>query len=268
MGPRHNRCGAQGAIVPRLAAEAEVAITIPTSAALLDAWAAGASSAPIDQAPSLLSALGVLAPDMSIGSLIVGQCDAALYRLRRELFGDQVEVIATCAQCGSEADVEFSISEIEPLLPEPAQTESTLATHGLWVRYRLARNEDLSAAGASGCDPLAELMRRCIISAVDGDGEPVSVADLPNEIGEALVDSMAAADPAASVEFALDCSTCEATWIDEVDIRAILWSDLTDWVGRILTDVHSLASEYGWSESEIIALPTWRRRWYTEAVGR
>ena len=47
----------------------------------------------------------------------------------------------------------------------------------------------------------------------------------------------------------------------------MVWSDLTDWVGRTLTEVHQLARAYGWSEAEILAMSGWRRRWYLEAAG-
>ena len=60
---------------------------------------------------------------------------------------------------------------------------------------------------------------------------------------------------------------CGSEWVDELDIRTVVWSDLTEWVGRTLTEVHQLAQAYGWSEAEILAMSGWRRRWYLEALG-
>jgi hypothetical protein len=46
-----------------------------------------------------------------------------------------------------------------------------------------------------------------------------------------------------------------------------LWNELDDWAARILSQVHILASNYGWSESEIVALSPQRRQYYQDLIG-
>jgi len=241
-----------------------------TAAALLAAWETGAVEAPVDQAPSLLRTLELLAPGVSVEQLAVGDCDASLYRLRRELFGDLVEAVAICAQCGEEVELEVSISELEQGLTAPEAPPPALELDGYTISYRLPLNEDLSALAARGAQDdaagVAELIRRCVVSVRGPDGAAVPPGSLRTDVGGALADAMAASDPGASVELAVTCP-CGHAWVDELDIRLILWTDLTDWVGRTLTEVHHLAGSYGWSEAEILTLPAWRRRWYLEAVG-
>ena len=77
---------------------------------------------------------------------------------------------------------------------------------------------------------------------------------------------MAEGDPGAQVELEVRCP-CGDSWVDELDIRSVVWADLTDWVGRTLGEVQQLAMAYGWSESDILAMAPWRRRWYLEAAG-
>jgi hypothetical protein len=237
----------------------------PSAAALLKAWERGVSLASIDRAPSLLSTLGFLAPGAAIGSLTVGQCDGALYRLRRQLFGDRVDAVATCPACTTDVDVEFSVSALEPILSGPGSARGHISTGGFDIMYRLPLNEDLSAIASEGDGALGALMRRCILSARDPAGAEVPTADLPAELGESIAAGMADDDPLASVEFVITCP-CGETWVDEIDIRHILWADLTDWIGRVLADVHEVASQYGWSEADILAMPAWRRHWYVEAI--
>lgn len=239
----------------------------PTPAALLTAWEAGAVEAPVDRAPSLLRSLGRLATGASVARMTVGQCDLSLFGLRRELFGDRFEAVATCPRCSTEVELELSIAALEQGLRAASPRPTTFDRDGLRVDYRLPLNEDLSSlAGLDEADAIAELLWRCVLDASDSDGDPLEPAQLPAAIGDAVLEAMADSDPGASVELAVTCP-CGHGWSDELDIRTIVWSDLTDWLGRTLAEVHHLAHEYGWSEAEILAIPPWRRRWYLEAAG-
>ena len=39
-----------------------------------------------------------------------------------------------------------------------------------------------------------------------------------------------------------------------LDITAYLWSEVEDWAKRLLIEIHTLASAYGWREAELLAL--------------
>jgi hypothetical protein len=77
---------------------------------------------------------------------------------------------------------------------------------------------------------------------------------------------MAAADPRADVELALACPACAHEWTAAFDAAAFLWSELDAWTRRTLHDVHTLATAYGWTEAEVLALGR-RRHVYLELVG-
>lgn len=240
---------------------------VPTAAVLLTAWEAGAAEAPVDRSPSLLRSLGLLPPGSAIERLTVGQCDVSLLGLRRELFGDRLEAVATCPECNTEVELEVSISALEDGLRAVERRPAELQQDGFAVSYRLPLNEDLSAlARQADVDGITELLSRCVLDAHGPHGDAVPAGELPEVVGEAVLGAMADSDPGASVELAVTC-ICGHEWLDELDIRTIVWADLTDWVGRTLAAVHALARYYGWSETEILSMPAWRRRWYMEAAG-
>jgi hypothetical protein len=78
---------------------------------------------------------------------------------------------------------------------------------------------------------------------------------------------MADADPQADVRLALDCPACGHNFLAAFDVAAYLWSEVNAWAYRLLGEVHSLASAYGWREEDILAMSPWRRRVYLEMVG-
>jgi hypothetical protein len=51
------------------------------------------------------------------------------------------------------------------------------------------------------------------------------------------------------------------------DIVTFLWREIENLAGHLLRDVHTLASAYGWRESDILALSAARRDFYLAALG-
>jgi hypothetical protein len=238
-----------------------------TAATLLRAWESGAAAAPLDRAPSLLHSLGAVAASVPTDELTVGQCDARLFELRRAIFGELLEVVATCSECHNDVELTVALSDLQPPVREGPAAPLTVEADGYTLRCRIPRNDDLRALAARGGQvTLRDLLERCALEATSPEGLPVEPDRLPEAAAEAAVVALAEADPGAQTALRVRCP-CGSEWVDELDIRSIVWSDLTDWVGRILTEVHQLARSYGWSEAEILTMSGWRRRWYLEAAG-
>ena len=51
------------------------------------------------------------------------------------------------------------------------------------------------------------------------------------------------------------------------DIATVLWTELAGLARSLIEEVDALASAYGWSEREILALSGRRRRAYLELAG-
>jgi hypothetical protein len=78
---------------------------------------------------------------------------------------------------------------------------------------------------------------------------------------------MVEADPQGDTEFELTCPACGYRWMILFDIESFFWSELSGWAHRVLTDVHTLASAYGWREADILRLGPWRRQFYLGLIG-
>jgi hypothetical protein len=52
------------------------------------------------------------------------------------------------------------------------------------------------------------------------------------------------------------------------DIVPYLWTEINAWAMRLLREIHSLATAYGWREADILAMSAVRRHWYLEMIGR
>ncbi|WP_255954114.1 hypothetical protein [Streptomyces odontomachi] len=126
-------------------------------------------------------------------------------------------------------------------------------------------------AGGGGATAAEEarfaLLRRCVVT-VRQDGVPrdvgTAVRALPDRVRQALSEAAATADPGADVTFGVNCPACGEATRAELDIATYLWTELDAWARDLLLDVHLLASAYGWTEPEILALSPLRRRYYLE----
>jgi hypothetical protein len=78
---------------------------------------------------------------------------------------------------------------------------------------------------------------------------------------------LAEADPLADVQLAVSCPSCGTRQQVSFDILSFFWTEIEAWAWRILREVHTLASAYGWHEHDILALSPRRRQSYLEMVG-
>jgi hypothetical protein len=239
----------------------------PSAPTLLRAWESGAALAPFDRVLSLLPVLDAVPAGLRAGELTVGQCDALLFELRRALFGETAELVTACPECQTEVELTVALSELQPPVPEGPTAPLTVRADGYALVCRIPRNDDLRVLARLGAQAtLRDLLEQCTLEASWPEGTPVAPRELPDAVVEAVVSALAETDPGAHTTLRVRCP-CGSEWVDELDIRTVLWDDLTEWVGRTLTEVHLLARAYGWSEAEILAMSGWRRRWYLEAAG-
>ncbi|GAA2262004.1 hypothetical protein GCM10010145_29440 [Streptomyces ruber] len=234
------------------------------AAGLLATWEAGLAEAPDGRALLLHR---TARPDTDAGALSalpVGEREADLFALRRALFGERMQVRLACGACGEDMEFELDAGEFaSSLSPDgPGESVVRLAESGWEVEFRLPGAADLTAA-ARTADPRAALLARCLVSAVR-DGTPVAADALPAPVQRRIAEAVEAADPGADVTLGVTCPECGGTTRAELDIASYLWTELDAWARDVLLDVHLLATAYGWSEPEILALSPLRRRYYLE----
>ncbi|MCB1861061.1 MAG: phage baseplate protein [Gammaproteobacteria bacterium] len=205
--------------------------------------------------------------DDDLASIAIGQRDRRLLLLRERLFGSGMECTVGCPGCGE--SLEFSCAVADLCLDQlPSPGESLDLTQGEFtVRYRLPNSHDLQwvLENAGEGEGQARLLQRCI-QRVTERGRDVTGQPLPESLLAALLEGMEQADPQGNMELDLTCPACAKRWQSPFDIVAYLWTELEAWGQRLLGDIHVLASAYGWTENEILAVSPWRRRHYLERV--
>ncbi|MDI3421227.1 T4 family baseplate hub assembly chaperone [Streptomyces luteolus] len=195
-------------------------------------------------------------------ALPVGAREADLFALRRALFGDRMQVRLDCSACGEDLEFDLDAGEFARS-PAPADDGALSISDGPWkVEFRLPAVADLAAA-ARRPDPRRALLHSCV-TAVVRDGEPLPVDSLPAALERRVAEAAEAADPAADVNLTISCPECATATRSELDIASYLWTELDAWARDVLLDVHLLATAYGWSEPQILALSPLRRRYYLE----
>jgi len=236
---------------------------------LLATWEAGLSMPGSSaQRAALLHALAQ--PGRAVDELLgvpVGTRDAELLDLRTALFGQVLSIRVGCPACA--ADLEFDVDASGLAAAMPADDPDPL-TDGDWtIRFRLPTPADLLAVrSASGTkdEVRRTLAARLVLQARRGE-RTVRPDRLPERMVHRLAEAVAAADPVADIVFTTACPDCGAEVRTQLDIATYLWDEIDSWARTTLADVHALASSYGWTEPDVLALSPLRRRYYLELAG-
>jgi hypothetical protein len=239
-----------------------------TAGELLEVWEAGFAQAPTERALALLAvACPETSPD-ALAALSIGQRDAQLLTLRQWLWGAQMPAVVVCPGCRDR--LELSLDTREMLADSPAEPpgEISLSIDEYHMTFRLPTSRDLIATSglANPEDCRNFILERCLISA-EHCGYSTIPRELPLLVVTGLVEGMAQADPLADIQLDLSCPACRHQWRSVFDIVSYIWTELEVLAWKLLSDVHSLASAYGWSERDILSLSPTRRQFYLDRVG-
>jgi hypothetical protein len=234
---------------------------------VMNAWEDGSPKALAERALKLLE---LVCPESSrdkLGSLSIGERDGILLGLREGLFGSSLAAVVVCPGCGERLDLTFDVREIRSSAQQP-QGEICLDVAGYDLRLRPINTADaIAASGQADLDQSRELLlQRCLLSA-RRDGISIESDQIPPDVAELAVQRMAEADPMADLQLAITCPSCEQRWPAALDVVSFLWSEIEAWAWRALSEVHTLASVYGWTEREILSLSPDRRQCYLQMVG-
>ena len=234
---------------------------------LLEAWERGSGQPPLQRALTLLAAACPDTPLEVLERLSLGQRDARLLTLREWTFGPQLAGLATCLGCQERLELTFNLADLRvvPII-EPGDTLS-LNVGGYDMRFRLPNSQDLAMIAhlSDAATTRQVLLGRCLLTG-HHDGQQQSANQLPPHVVDAIVEHMARTDPQADIQLSLVCPQCGHQWQVAFDIASFFWSEINAWANRVLREVHILASRYGWSEMDILALSPWRRQFYLDLV--
>lgn len=234
---------------------------------LLNVWEWGRTQPPWSRALRLLATACPETPIDVLGKLSIGQRDALLLTLREWSFGSKLVSLAVCPSCGERLELNFNVADIRVApLSEPVEMIS-LSVADYEISFRLPNSLDLMAIAshkhlATAADILVE---RCLVKVAHNDAD-VLVNQLPPHIIDVVAEQMAQADPQAEVQLAVSCPACCHQWQPLFDIGSFFWIEINAWAFRVLREVHTLATAYGWREADILAMSPNRRQLYLEMV--
>lgn len=225
--------------------------------ALIDCWEKGRRRHALDRALLLFAAAEPGADVDTLADRTLGERNAALLRLRRALFGDELKSCVDCPECAER--LEFTLSANALLERAPASyAPAFLEIQGL--RIRLPTTRDLASA-AHAADPVSASCR--LLQRLCPDGAP---EHLNPEFEAELAHVLDAADPCMDFGIDLTCPGCAHAWSASFDVPGFLWEEIETRARRLLDEVHALAISYGWSERQILDLTDVRRGAYLERV--
>jgi hypothetical protein len=226
----------------------------------LKLWEAGVDLHPLDRGLLAVGAAEPEIPPESLADWPLGRRNLVLARLHCSSFGRQLHGWTTCHHCGEKLEIQMDGG----LLADGETQRSPASTEPVFVHgrsFRVLTTRDLAKAAREidvrlACQRLAE---SCQLE--PGESPAWNDQEL-EEIGQCL----ALADPLAETQLALYCPVCEQDWLETLDIFTFLWREIELRARQLLTEVHLLASTYGWTETEILSLSESRRRLYLELV--
>jgi hypothetical protein len=189
---------------------------------------------------------------LALSELSIAQTDRLLAALYQRLYGDNAECRVRCSGCAQGYEFNLNLAQIQHAqdADQPAHAEPG----GGWRladgrRVRAPRYADLEAADSSQA-----LLRRLLLS---GDVEPA-----PERISEFLE----RAAPVLSLDLAAPCPHCGRAETVRFDLARYLAQRLVAERPFLLREAHLIASRYGWSHAEIMALLRDDRRAYARLI--
>ena len=225
---------------------------------LLELWELAAARSPLEK--SLLT-LAYACPEYNAGQLAalsIGVRDAHLLQVRELMFGRRLHNTAYCPACAQKVEWEMDTDNLKMKQAVAADPETIeWVTGGQTLHFRAPNSADLRAiANVPAPEQPQALLQRCL----SNNGALLEI--LPEAELEQLAGKLSAIDPQAELEFELNCPNCAHHWPVIFDITHYLWLELQERALRLLQEVYLLATRFGWSERDILAMSRRRRNIY------
>lgn len=243
-----------------------------TAQGVLQTWEHAQREHPLQRSLALLRTAWPEVAAGEWGAMPIGARDAWLFRLQEALFGPELDTLVPCPSCSEPLQTRFSTADLQTPAADTGNSGDAVASlrcDGYELDYRLPCSDDLLVLAETPDEPVdvaaRRLLERCVLVARHA-GEPAALDALPPGVVHRLQAAMAQGDPGADTCVALACPACGHGFERRFDIGAYLWDELDDWAQRTLAEVHLLASAYGWSEPQVLALSAARRGHYIALV--
>lgn len=214
-----------------------------------------------------LCILQVATPDCEYDELVtlpIGERDRRLLLTRQATFGDSIEAYDECPGCSEGIEYSFTVSELlaESDSPE-VSNELQLNNFDQTIPVTPLTTQDLWAFEQEKTeDTIQLLMHSNALLTGTKDWIKTLPTDQQTQVLCQVEAHLESIDPLANITFESNCPECTHSWETPFDAGRFLWKEISKTAKQVLRDIHTLASRYGWSESEILKLSPTRRHLY------
>lgn len=226
---------------------------------VLTAWEYGQMRHPVDRALLLISLADPKVASERLCNLSIGQRNLALLKLRQVTFGNQLRAYLDCPSCNERLEFNLEVRDLMANVPKPSNSNTLIEVNGL--SFRIPTSSDLALIAQENDTETAalKLLHQCLVGEI-GD-EAVLLSNM-KEIEAAMEE----ADPLADLSLDFCCDACGHRGVESFDIVSFVWEELDARARALFDEIHLLARNYGWSESDILAMSESRRAAYLERV--
>jgi hypothetical protein len=187
-----------------------------------------------------------------LAELPLAERNRLLLELRAITFGHKVEGFAVCEHCGAQLEFVVDAREIAAQI-SPAEPQT-------WIE----RDRELCMRPANTSDVLA-----CMAAKDESDAHWILLSRTTGWNDESNAESLEdlmrrfdAINSSSEIQLALRCAGCRETCKLDLDIARFLDRETEIAARRLFTDIHRLATAYGWSEQSIAEMSSRRRANY------
>jgi hypothetical protein len=243
--------------------------------AVLTAWE---RTRELPEQEAALAVLALALPEHNINELAnlpLSERNALLLELRAATLGWRMHGFAVCPECDAQLELVLDARELaEGIRGEDTPRPNEIAGYTM----RAANTLDLLAATAAESEEHARsiLVARTVNvtrAELDQANQFASprrtghwLESQPQPIVDLLLDRFEQMNAAAEIRAQFHCADCRSRACVDVDIVHFFLREIAGAARRLMTDIHELASAYGWSERSIAIMSDARRAAYVEML--
>jgi hypothetical protein len=205
--------------------------------------------------------------DEILRHLSIGDRTALLLHLRKMTFGDLLKCALACPSCSKNMSLDLSVTDILHISHSKPQKDYDLEIAGFSLKVRPLTGADQELifdkyGKADNNNKISEeLVRSCIL--YSNHSLPKS---LPDDFIFTISSKLDEIDPLSDIVFNLICPNCQHTFQTLFDAERFIFHEIGLRQNQLEREIHWLAFNYKWTESEILSLPLKKRKRYVELI--
>lgn len=199
---------------------------------------------------------GAAGNKVDAAKIVTADRDRLLALLYISLYGAKVESTVSCTACDQKFDLDFSLDELlRHYQPVAAVSENGRYQLEPGISFRLPNGEDeMFINGLTGAEAERQLLERCLLEGnAETDNEKVQL-------------KMAELAPVLNILMQAICPECSNEQQVEFDMQSFFLTKLKQERPVLIREIHNIASQYHWSQQDILSLPRNLRKQYAALI--